>query len=270
MTDEKTEKGFAEAFKDDPATPAGAEAPEPEEKQGEAATDAQDLAPQETQEDVGTEEAQSETQQPDPAPQDEERIPIGQFKGFLEEREKRQQYESENARLKAQLEQFQQSQRKEETPPDIYDNPEGYRQHMEAQLENRLLSERVSVSEFMARQQHGDELVDKVKAWAQQLDTAHVSPLQNHPSPYMAAIDAYRREEASKTLKDYDYDIEKLVEARLAEKTKTQGEMPATPAGQTKPGQTTAKIPPKVANSGGVQADAPKQSDSDFFSSIFE
>lgn len=267
----ETDDAFDEAFQDTPASEDKAE-----ETKAETAESADDTAQKETPPEEGAQEAATETKEAvaeKPASEQKQQVDPEQFKGYLDEREKRQQAEAKAEALKAQLDQFQQSQRKEEKPPDIYEDPEGYKQHLEGHFEQRMLAQKIEQSEVFARQQHGDELMDKVTAWAKQLPAERALPLQNHALPYVAAVEAYKREQAGETLKAHDYDLDKLKAAWLEEHKAAQGgETANAQPGET---QTTAtekeKLPPKVANSGGVEgAKAPAPSDDDLFVSVFE
>ena len=219
-------------------------------------------------------DAGAETTEAKPA----EKIDKDEFKGYLDEREKRQKAEAESAALKAQLEQLQQSNRKEEQPtPDIYENPEAFQrsltQRLEQELDQRLLRDRMNSSEFYARKEHGDELIDEVKSWAQSLSPEQATALTSQPMPYLAAVDAYRQHKAGKELAQFGYDIEALVAKRLEERQAEQPEQGAQDAPKAESAaeqKPQKKFPPRAGQSGGVQVSGSPVSDGEFFEAVFK
>ena len=206
-----------------------------------------------------------------------------QFKGYLDEREKRQKLEAdaeqlrrENAQIKQQLE--QQKRQEEQKPPDRYDDPDGFDRWQQGQLDTALMRQRNDMSEFNARREFGDDLINKVDAWLLSEGKQHVSALMRHVSPYHAAVEVYRKEQSSSTLKTYDYDLEKAKtewrkewEAELAAKAQPQQPAPAQPASSntSQPQKPADKLPPNVANSGGTEGKPVTLSGGEFFSSVF-
>lgn len=257
---DKDDEAFAEAFGDVKETraqePPKAQEPPPKEE-----------APPKVEETAQI-KAEDPPQQTPPEPikeSEKPRVDPEQFKGYLDEREKRQAVERELKELRQQLAQQQQA-RPQEPPPDIYENPEGYKQHLEAQYETRLNQMKLQQSEFLATRDFGAELVNEVKEWAMRLDDATAGHLLKQASPFHAAVERYRQEQSAKTLKDYDYDLDKL-KAKWLEELKAQ----QAPAGQQAPPQQqpVQNLPPKVAGEGGHVAQQPKQSEGDFFRSVF-
>ena len=212
-------------------------------------------------------QAEAPPQQPPPATEPEKsRVDPEQFKGYLDEREKRQAAENELRELKRQLAQQQQA-RPQEPPPDFYENPEGYRQHFEGAIEQRMLASKVQQSRFFASREFGEDLTSKAQEWADTLPPAQRQALLDQPSPFHAAIEAFKEHQALQSLRPYGNDIDKLVAERVAaELAKQQAPSPQAPVQQQ---QAAGNIPPKVAGAGGHVGDAPRQSEGDFFRSVF-
>lgn len=266
------EEDFDELFSDEPdakAEPAKAEKPADDAPQDKAQDEPQKEPVEAPGEGDG--EAKDPPQEVKAEEPQRQKVDPEQFKGYLDEREKRQRADAEVERLKRELAQIQQqSQRKEEPAPDIYENPEGYQQHIQTQYQRELQNQKVSQSEFLARREFGDEMFETVDNWLRTDGGQYVQQLLQHPSPYHAAVDLYRKEQAASQLKAHDFDIEKLVQARLAQ---MQGQQPnPAPAAQqpTPEAKPQAKMPPQVANSGGAARSQPQMTEGDFFESVFE
>lgn len=242
MTDERDE-AFDAAFGD------GASAPEPQ-----TTEPVSEVVEASTTDEQPTEKA-APTDSPIPGRSDEE------FKGYLDEREKRQKFEAEAEALRREIETLKQSQqRRDPTPvPDMFEDPEGYRQYQD----QRILSVKVDQSLFFAEKEFGKEEMQKVDAWIRTQPAEIARSLVNHPSPYHAAREAYLRDQSTSALAEHGYDIEALVRARMEQMTAAAGQSVAQP--QT---QNPANLPPKVTSSGGVQQ-SPNQSEEQVFRSVF-
>lgn len=113
-------------------------------------------------------EAQPEPQQepveqptpvtPPAAPETDRNVPLT---SLLDERDKRKAAE----RRLADLEAAQQQQRQPAARPDPYDDPDGYDAAIEKRIADRALATKFELSEVMARDKHGDELVAKAMEW---------------------------------------------------------------------------------------------------------
>lgn len=94
------------------------------------------------------------------------------------------------------------------TPPDRYEDPEGYEAWRDEQLEGRLFNERCNVSERFARSQHAPELVDEAKQWAVgkiNSDPLFSAQLRSQPDPYGFAVSEYRKDKLFSEFKDDDF-----------------------------------------------------------------
>jgi hypothetical protein len=177
---------------------------------------------------------------------------------LLDEREKRQRIEAEAEVVRRELaemrRQFEQSQRKPQEAPDILENPEGYRQHVETMFDQRLNQQRLSMSRFMAEREFGKAEVDAAFEFFNKNPRDSWTLIQE-PSPFHAAVEAYRR---SKAVEEFGTDPtayrEKLraeMEAELREQLRAEiaSEVPDRP--KTPPrslaGMASSSGPPPAA-----------------------
>lgn len=118
---------------------------------------------------------------PEPQPEPEEPSEISGLKaGISAEREKRQKYERELEQLRAEMQRLQQANQPE--PPDVYEDPDGFKSHSEKQLsqaEQQRINDRVNLSAYYAKKQHED-FDEAMQEW-QKL-------IQQDPSLYQRAI----------------------------------------------------------------------------------
>lgn len=267
-----SDKDFEAAFSDEPeqdAEPAKAQEPAEDAPQDKAQDDPQEPVQEADKPDDG------ETKEPPQTPLEAEKakspvpgLTLDDWKAHLDEREKRQKFEREAETLRRENEQLkQQSQRKEEPAPDIYDNPEGYQQHIQSQFQQSLQQQKIETSEYMARREFGDEMFTTIDNWLRDEGRQFIADLVKSPSPYHAAYDLYRKEQAAKTLSAHDYDLDKLKAAWLAEQQASQPAAPASGQAQQQPAQ---KLPPKVAGAGGVTRSQPRMAEADYFESVFQ
>lgn len=207
------------------------------------------------------------TEQPPEPPKAQEpaRIDPEQFKGYLEEREKRQEWERKARDYETQLAQLKQQSAPKEPPPDIYNDPDSYARHLQSSVEQQVLASKVQQSRFLAAREFGEETVSTVQQWAEQLPPALANQLIAHPSPFHAAVEMYRKEQAATQLAQYGYDLDKFVAAKMAQAA------PASPPLTQQP-QQAVKLPPKIAGAGGAVRtnEMPVQSEADFFRSVFK
>lgn len=268
MTNEVRD-AFDEAFDEQPADKA---APEAEVK--EETPDTED-SPEPKPEGEESVESAAETgerpgeENPPEKAEEKPRIDPEQFRGYLDEREKRQKLEAELEALRRQA--TQQQQQKPKEPPSVYDDPEGYQRHLESEYDSRLRNQKLETSEFMARRDFGDDLVNEVRDWAARLPPSAADHLVGQPSPFHAAVEAYRKEQASAALREHDYDLEKLKEAWLKEHMAAKPDAQQADSGQAKQPEpeTGSKLPPKVVGSGGLVGKEPVMPEGERFNRFF-
>lgn len=183
---------FDDILKDEPVEPEQVEAVEP--------------APEP---EPAPEEPKGETESAPPAPETSEgQVPYAALK---EERRKRQELEAriaEKEKVKA---------------PDPVVDPEAYNKHIQETINQRILSERVDMSEELVRQQVGDEAVDS--AFAAFKDALQTEPhlyqaVMSSRSPYKAIVDWHSRQRVLETvgtdLDAYKQRLREEIQAELA------------------------------------------------------
>jgi hypothetical protein len=218
----------------EPAEKPEAEAGQPRDESGRFASKAQEPAPQPAQ---AAPAPSSEPVVP-PAPQ-KPLIDPEQFKGYIEEREKRQKLEAELKALRERVEQ-----QSAQPIPNYLDDPEGYASHLNDQVTRTAISTRFDTSELIARQAHGDDTVQKAMDWgmakanaSQAFATEYVQ--QRHPIDWI--VKAYKRDQLVSTIGD---DADAWALKRAAELA-AQGQQPnPQPSPAASPQPAPAAPPP--------------------------
>lgn len=91
----------------------------------------------------------------------------------LDERDKRKAAEAERDRYKQQWEEAQ-ARQAPQNAPDPYDDPQGFAAFQEQRFQQGLVQQKFQMSEVMAKQAHGAEVVDAAAQWA--LEKAKTEP----------------------------------------------------------------------------------------------
>lgn len=78
---------------------------------------------------------------------------------MLDEREKRQAAERRAAELEQRMRFFEQSQQRPEVP-DVFENPQGFTQHVNSTVTEAMVTAHLNMSEMLARDKFGDEEVN--------------------------------------------------------------------------------------------------------------
>ncbi|MBL4940373.1 MAG: hypothetical protein JKY81_01770 [Colwellia sp.] len=232
----------------------------------EASGEEEPPAPQE--EEVVTAEEPLEAAEPNTTPPvvDEDAI-MGRVAAVMAERDKRQAAETRNTELEARIKQLQQSQKQApQTPIDPLDDFAGF----QAQQDENLLTQRMDMSEDMARMHHGDETVDTMQLWwreqmqANPVMHAQFSELRKSRNPYQALITQYNQHQM---LADIGNDPAaykaRIIEEHLAGNVEVQSTTPALASIPAK-----AKVPTSLAKGGGTVGEITTD-DADDFASVF-
>jgi hypothetical protein len=178
---------------------------------------------------------------PPAATQEARTVPID---SLLDERRKRQELEKELQAIRA---------KPPEQPkaPDFFEDPNKYREYVERTVEDRLLNERLNMSEMIVRQAFPDA-EEAIAAFmeAAQANPAVVTQALSQPHPYKVVYDEGKRMLAMKQIGD-PLTYEQRVREKLLSDEKFLEEMrakfgAAPPAAQTTPAATTA-LPPSLA-----------------------
>jgi len=83
--------------------------------------------------------------------------------------------------------------------PDRFEDPEGYEAYQQQQTQILILSNKLDMSEDMARGKHGDEAVDAAKEWAKgkmAQSPAYQQEVFRHRNPYAKIVEDHQREQA--------------------------------------------------------------------------
>lgn len=99
--------------------------------------------------------------------------------------------------LKAQLERLQQPQ-EQPAAPDVFEDPDGFKTHLEQQFEQRLYQQTLAISQRFAEQQHGKEAVEQALEWGRQrcaADQHFNAQVMSNPDPVGFALTQYQREQ---------------------------------------------------------------------------
>lgn len=166
---------------------------------------------------------------------------------MLEEREKRQ---AEKARADA-LEARLAAQQQPAAIPDQWEDPEGYAAHQQS----LRISDKLDISEEMARDKFGDEVVDQARDWA--LQQAQTRPgfyeeLIRQRHPYKHAVELFKREQIASQVTPDDFAQFQAWKAAQAQLQAAPATAPATPnQPRTLPPRSLASAP----SAGGVMTE---------------
>jgi hypothetical protein len=157
---------------------------------------------------------------------DARQIPIS---ALLDEREKRQRAEREAEELRKQIE----AQRQPQQVPDFYDDPEARLQMERQQTLQLAWSNKLDVSEMLARERHGEETVEAAKVAfieACQTNPSIYSELQRQQNPYGYVVAWHKRQSVLAQMgDDPDKWIEQQIATRLQSAQTVQPKPPAPP-----------------------------------------
>lgn len=82
--------------------------------------------------------------------------------------------------------------------PDPVKNPREYAAYQETMFKFNQMNDRMNLSELMARKEHGDEIVDKVREWAvtkMDADESFANLVTNNVDPYSIALKAFKEDQ---------------------------------------------------------------------------
>lgn len=200
-------------------------------------------------------EPEQPAQEPEPAQQEPEarHVPIS---AMLDERDKRKALEAERDRYKQQLEEAQQRQ-KPQNVPDPYDDPQGFAAYQEQRVQEAVTQQRFQMSELMAKQQHGEEVVTKASQWALEKansDPAFAAAYHRQPHPIDWIVQQHKRDAILS-------DIGDNVDDWFTREAAKRGYMPANVAApapavaQTQQATPPVKVPRSLATQGSGPSD---------------
>ena len=209
--------------------------------------------------------------QPEPAPvaaveAEPEAAPAPQhvpLTAMLDERDKRKALEAELARRDALAAQQQPQQVQ---APDMFEDPDGYRSYQEALVHNQALTTKLDISEELARDKFGDEVVDQARDWALQKFAARPGFQQEvfqQRNPYRFVVEQYQRDQMASQVTPDDFAQFQAWKTAQAAVQATQPQAIATPSRSTPP-RSLASAP----SAGGVMTEV-AQSDEEIFEETF-
>ena len=156
------------------------------------------------------------------------------YHAYKDEKEKRQALEKRLAEAEAARppQQAQQA----PAPPDPIDDPNAYTAHMQQQLNQQLVNERLNVSEVIARQQHGDEVVQAAQEAFKVADIATKQRVMASPNPYGELVQWHNKQQAMADIGDDPQAFRERVRAEImAEMEAQQSDVQAQPAQPSQP-----------------------------------
>lgn len=165
----------------------------------------------------GVKEAEpAPVESPSPVTQEERMVPL---KALEEERRKRQEAEAR----------FQQQEPKK--TPDVFEDPEGYQQHMMGVIQQATASERFGISKFLAKRDHPD-LEQKLETFQEiaKQNPQYLTQVSSSPSPYHEMAEIVAKHEKMKAMEDlpaYEAKLRAEIEAKVRAEIKAEAEKTA-------------------------------------------
>ena len=120
-------------------------------------------------------------------------------------------------------------------PPDPYLDPEGHAKYLQDSFEQRLIDERVNTSEMLARNKHGDAIVDQAIDAARQAGIAH--RFQGARDPVGAVVQWHKKAQAQAEVGDDLEAFKKRIADDAVAKALAGLKATGTPQGQAQPAQ---------------------------------
>ena len=168
----------------------------------------------------------------------------------------------ENKELKRRLAELE-ARQKQPQAPDPVDDPDGYARHHEQRFEQKLTAQKFEMSDVMARQAHGSEVVETAMNWAMeraQTDPVFAASYMREAHPIDWIVRQHKRDALFSQLPDDTSSLEELIQREVAKRL--QSAVPAAPAMPVQAGagiQSAGKppLPPRSqASDVAVSADA--------------
>ena len=129
-------------------------------------------------------------------------------------------------------------------PPDVFEDPQGFSQHMQRQLEAATTSQKLEMSKFMAEREFGAEQVQAMYDYFEQ-HPDQSQAFRNSPSPYHAGMEHYNKHRVAQEIGSDPAAYREKLEAEI--RTKLEAEMVAKQARDN-----AGKFAPSMANATGT------------------
>ena len=163
---------------------------------------------------------------------------------MLDERDKRKAAEQGRQALEDQLK----AREAPVTVPDPYDDPEGYNQHTQRQIDQMMTAQRFNTSALIAKQAHGVEAVDAAAQWAEErakTDPSFASMYMREEHPIEWIVQQHKRDNLVSQLPNDVSSLDELIEREIAKRGLT-APIAAQPA--VKPVLKSAEPPRSIAS----------------------
>jgi len=178
------------------------EQPEPETEETPAEPESEQV-----EEQAEVEEPKAEVAEPAPEKVDEpQTVPVGVV----------QELRRELRELKA-----AQNKQPEQPAPDIFENPEGYRDHMQNAVKSATTSTKLEMSRFMAEREYGKDTVDAAFEYFNQHPEQSGALLQ-HASPFHAAVEHFNKQRVAEEIGSDPDAYKAKLEAELRKKIEAE------------------------------------------------
>lgn len=117
---------------------------------------------------------------------------------MLDEREKRQAAERRAAELEQRMRFFEQAQQKKPEMPDVFENPQGFTQHVNSTVTEAMVTAHLNMSEMLARDKFGDDEVNAA------VEAVKAAGLQQHfvsqRNPYGELVKWHRQQKVAQEI----------------------------------------------------------------------
>jgi len=196
-------------------------------------------------------EADPEPEGEPPAPEPEaQRIPLT---AMLDEREKRQKAERELEEMRRYIAQARQQ--NQERVPDFYEDADARLNYERQRWEQQTQAQRLQTSQFLAEREFGSDMVKEAYEFFDQPENRWMTKqFASHPSPYHAAVEAYKKQKFIQEVDDPDKwreaERERLRQEILAEAATPQKPKSPPPSMASAPARGTDAIQPGNAFDG--------------------
>ena len=248
--------------------------PEPEEAEAPAVTEAvEPEGPERERDDRGRFAAKEPAEGEGAAPEEPQPPETGEKKAsppdaesrhvpitaLLDEREKRQKLEAELAEHRRWREERErQARQPDQKAPDVLEDADGYARWQQQQTRQALLGARLEQSRFFAEREFGADLVKEAHAYFD----AHPQESQQlleHPSPFHAAVEHYKRQKFLAEVQDPDkwrdsererlrQEVEESVRKEFESKVQSRPSTPPEPPRSLASAPSTGKEPTSPGN----------------------
>lgn len=184
---------------------------------------------------------------PPAEPKEDRHVPVT---ALLDEREKRQSAQREAEELRRKLQEFEAA---KQPKPDFFENPEQALAQERAQMQHMLWNERLNMSEAIARQAHGDAMVDGAAQAFQEAarqNQALAMEFSRQPNPYSFVVKWHQRQQVLSEIGDDPAAYKARIEAEIRERimAEAQQQAPASPPKPAAPPRSLASAPSAGAN----------------------